>query len=372
MIRLETTTEDDKVRLLETMRKYNEACNFVAEKAFSLKLTNKYKLHKEVYREAREKFGLSSQFVVRAIGKVIEAYKRVKTIKPAFKPLGSIQYDQRNSRIGIDTVSIMTLQGRLKLPTRIGEYQKARFDRVRGQCDLIYRNSVFYLIVVVDAPEKSEEYDPVGALGVDLGIENIAVDSVRQIFESKKVEQVRKHYNKQRSVLQKIGTKSAKRKLKKISGRERRFKKDTNHVISKAIVCKAKGTTRAIGMEDLTNIRSRVTVKGKRSQRDRHSKWAFGELRNFVTYKAKKEGVPLKITSSNNTSRQCPSCEYIDQRNRKSRNEFECLQCGYKEMADYVAAKNIAAKVRVRAAVNQPIVAETLISSYKPRCFSVG
>jgi hypothetical protein len=31
-------------------------------------------------------------------------------------------------------------------------------------------------------------------------------------------------------------------------------------------------------------------------------------------------------------------------------------------MADYVAAKNIAAKVRVRAAVNQPIVAENLIS----------
>ncbi|MGC2426953.1 MAG: transposase [Nitrososphaeraceae archaeon] len=145
----------------------------------------------------------------------------------------------------------MTLQGRLKLPTRIGEYQKARFDRVRGQRDIIYRNGVFYLIVVVDAPEKSEEYDPVGALGVDLGIKNIAVDSDRQIFESKKVEKARQHYNKQRSVLQKVGTKSAKRKLKKISGKERRFKKDTNH--------------------------------------------------------------------------------------------FECLQCGYKEMADYIAAKNIAA-----------------------------
>jgi putative transposase len=96
---------------------------------------------------------------------------------------------------------------------------------------------------------------------------------------------------------------------------------------------------------------------------------SFGELRNFVTYKAKKEGVPLKITSSKNTSRQCPECEYIDQRNRKSRNDFECLQCGYKEMADYVAAKNIAAKVRVRASVNQPIVAENLISSCKHRCY---
>jgi putative transposase len=63
----------------------------------------------------------------------------------------------------------------------------------------------------------------------------------------------------------------------------------------------------------------------------------------------------LRIVNSKNTSRQCPSCEYIDKRNRKSRNDFECLQCGYKEMADYVAARNIAANAR--AAVNQPIVA---------------
>jgi hypothetical protein len=35
-----------------------------------------------------------------------------------------IQYDQRNSRISIDKVSIMTLQGRLKLATRVGDYQR--------------------------------------------------------------------------------------------------------------------------------------------------------------------------------------------------------------------------------------------------------
>jgi hypothetical protein len=29
---------------------------------------------------------------------------------------------------------------------------------------------VFYIIIVVDVPDKSE-YDPVGVLGVDLGIE---------------------------------------------------------------------------------------------------------------------------------------------------------------------------------------------------------
>ncbi|MFY9869732.1 MAG: hypothetical protein WAK17_08450 [Candidatus Nitrosopolaris sp.] len=49
-IRLET--EEDNV-LLETMKRYNEACNFVAERAFVLKLRNKYKLHKGMQRNAR-------------------------------------------------------------------------------------------------------------------------------------------------------------------------------------------------------------------------------------------------------------------------------------------------------------------------------
>ena len=353
-IRLETG-EDDV--LLETMKRYNEACNFVAERAFVLKLRNKYKLHKVVYREIRESFGLSSQIAIRIISKVVECYKHNR--KPWFKPFGAIQYDQRNSRISIDKVSIMTLQGRLKLATRVGDYQRQRWDRgkIKGQSDLIYRKGVFYLIVVQDIPEE-KEYDPVGVLGIDLGIENIAVDSDREIFESKKIENTRQRYSRLRSILQHIGTRSAKRKLKKLSGKERRFKKDVNHVISKHIISKAKGTARTIGIENLKYIRSRVTVR--RSQRDSHLKWAFGELRSFVTYKAKHEGVPLRVIDPKNTSRECPKCQYVDKKNR-NKNQFECLQCGYKDMADYVAAINIAA----RAAVKQPIVAD-LISSYKP------
>jgi putative transposase len=354
-IRLEK--EEDNV-LLETMKRYNEACNFVAERAFVLKLRNKYKLHKVVYREIRECFGLSSQLAIRIISKVVESYKRNK--KPSFKPFGAIQYDQRNFRISIDKLSIMTLQGRLKLATRLGDYQRQRWDRskIKGQSDLIYKKGVFYLIVVQDVPEE-KEYDPVGVLGIDLGIENIAIDSDREIFESEKIENTRQRYFRLRKILQHIGTRSANRKLRKISGKERRFKKDTNHCLSKYIISKAKGTARAMGIENLKYIRSRsrVTVK---SQRDRHSKWAFGELRAFLTYKAKSEGVSLRLIDPKNTSRECPKCQYVDKRNR-NKNQFECLQCGYKDMADYVAAINIAA----RAAVKQPIVAD-LVSSYKP------
>jgi len=245
-----------------------------------------------------------------------------------------------------------------------------RFRRVKGQCDLYYdkRTKTFYLIVVVDAAEQSQ-YDHVEVLGVDMGIENIATDSDNQIFESSKVEQIRKRYARLRSRLQHVGTKSAKRKLRKLTGKERRFKKDVNHVISKNIAEKAKGTTRGIGLEDLKNIHSRVTVKIRHSQRDRHHRWSFDELRKCIEYKAKVLGVPIFVVDPKNTSRQCPNpeCQCIDKRNRKTRDLFQCLQCRFTAMANYVAAINIRLKAKIMAAtVNQPIVGETLISTYKP------
>jgi putative transposase len=83
----------------------------------------------------------------------------------------------------------MTLQGRLKLATRVGDYQRQQWNKgkIKGQSDLIYKKGVFYLIVVQDLL-KEKEYDPVGVLDIDLGIENIAVDSDREIFDCKKIE----------------------------------------------------------------------------------------------------------------------------------------------------------------------------------------
>jgi putative transposase len=46
----------------------------------------------------------------------------------------------------------------------------------------------------------------------------------------------------------------AKRKLRKISGMEARFKRYTNHIISKGLVAVAEGTMRALALEDLKGI----------------------------------------------------------------------------------------------------------------------
>jgi hypothetical protein len=70
-----------------------------------------------------------------------------------------------------------------------------------------------------------------------------------------------------RRKLQRKGTKSAKRLLKKRSGHEANFARNTNHVISKSIVQAAKRTNRAIAIENLEGIRTRVRARRGFAQR---------------------------------------------------------------------------------------------------------
>jgi IS605 OrfB family transposase len=348
LVKLVPTPEQHQ-SLLETMEKFNEACNDIAEVAYYNKLANKWALHKLVYYRIRKQFGLSAQMTVRAISKVVEAYKRDKNIKPSFEPHGAIVYDQRIlSWKGLDRVSILSLKGRLLIPISIGPYQEARLDRKVRQADLIFRKDVFYVAVVVDAPEPTP-YEPKDWLGVDLGVRNIAVDSDGETWSGGQVNGLRNRHVKLRARLQAIGTKSAKRLLKKRSRKERRFATAVNHVISKMVVQKAKDTLRGIALENLKGIRTRVSVNGSRQRRTIHS-WAFQQLRAFVEYKAKLMGVPLTLTNPRNTSRTCPACGYIAKGNRNGES-FRCLNCGFAGAADHIAAVNIG-----RAAVNQPNV----------------
>jgi putative transposase len=153
-VKLETTPEQAQA-LLKTMHQFNAACNYIADVAFKFHTANKIELQKVVYHQVREQFGISSQMAVRAISKASEAYKRDKSIKPEFAPDGAVIYDQRiMSWKGLDRVSLLTLEGRIKLPVLICDYYAPRLDRIRGQADLILKNGVFYLCVVVEVPEN--------------------------------------------------------------------------------------------------------------------------------------------------------------------------------------------------------------------------
>lgn len=343
--------------LLETLKEANKACNWISEKAFENKTFSQFHLHKIVYKPAREMFNLSSQMVIRQIAKVSDSYKIQNKKQTTFKPLGSIAYDDRIiSFKQNDIVSIWTVKGRLNIPFVMGDYQRKLFEHRKGEVDLIYRKGQFFLNCVCDVLEDSPLI-PDDIIGVDFGIVSLATDSTGETFTGSEVERVRQKYSKQRQILQHKASKqsqSGKRPrsihklLKRLGGREKNFRKLENHRIAKNLVNKAKAQNCALALEDLSGIRKRTEKRLRKSQKARHSGWSFFELRSFVEYKSKLNGVPVYFVDPRNTSRTCSACGYTDKANRKTQSDFECVNCHYSTNADYNASKVI----RSRATVN--------------------
>lgn len=335
--------------LRRTLETVNAAANFVSEVAWETRTFRQYDLHRTCYYDVRARYELSAQMTVRLLAKVADAYKLDRKRQRRFHPHGSIAYDKRilSWKLSARTVSIWTVDGRQTIPFVAGERQLALLPFMQGEADLVYRRGEFYLHQVCEVDEPPAE-DVSEFLGVDLGIVNIATDSDGETHSGAAVEDQRRKLAHRRRNLQRKGTRAAKRKLRALSGKQRRFQTDTNHRISKRLVQKAQGTGRGIALEDLQGIRERVTVR--RKQRARHANWAFHQLRQFVAYKAQLAGVPVVAVDPRNTSRECPACGHTSKANRPSQSTFSCVSCGFSAPADTIAAVNIAA----RAAVSQP------------------
>jgi IS605 OrfB family transposase len=335
--------------LLTTMATSNQAATLAAQRGFAAKVFSQPSIHRLAYAEIRERFGLSAQMAVRAIGKAVECFSRDKRVCPTFRPHGAITYDERIfSFKGVDRVSLWALPGgRILIPFVCGEYQKQRFDRIKGQVDLVYRKDKFYLYCTVDLPDKP----PVAIhdfLGIDLGIANIAADSDGKLYSGSQVKSVRYRHRRLRTKLQKKQTRAAKRRLKILSGKETRFVTWVNHNLSRQVVAEAERSARGIALEDLKGVRDRV--KAGRKQRAVLHSWAFHQFRMFVDYKARMSGVAVVTVDPRNTSRACSSCGHTEKQNRPSQAKFRCRCCGYSSHADINAARNI----RAGALVNCP------------------
>lgn len=337
--------------LLAYMRAFNAAATEAARVGFETRMFSQPSIHGRCYRELRDMFGISSQTAVRAIGKAVKCFARDKTKCPAFRSLGAIAYDQRTFGFqGIDRVSLLTMGGRIVVPYVVGDYFAERLHALKGQADLVYRNGQFYLLCTADVEEPPVAHVQ-DFLGVDMGIANIATDSTGERHTGAEVDRHRKRHNKARQTFQRRGTKSTKRRLKKLAGKQSRYQKQENHRISKVIVAKAKALGLGIAIEDLKGLRSRCEKTVRRKQRSRLSNWSFYHLRQCLTYKSRLAGVSLVTVNPRNTSRTCFACGHCDKGNRKTQDRFSCLKCGHEDHADHNAAKNVS---RLGQLVNLP------------------
>jgi IS605 OrfB family transposase len=366
---LKIKLDAEATELLPTITAYTNAFNYICQAGFLNKKSNSIDLHQLTYKETRNRFNLPSQLACSARNKACEALNALRKKKKNYilcpkSKQQSIRYDKRSYSLFLDKlqVSLLTCSGRKKFNLNISKYHQEYFASWKyTSADLCISRSKVYLHIVF---ERDIQDVPTNGtfVGLDRGISNLAVVSNNKFYTGKHVKRVSLQYRSLRRRLQKRGTKSAKRHLIKLSGKEKRFKADINHQISKKIINSLNpGDTLAI--EDLSGIRAK---KLRKSARMLINSWSFYQLEQFLQYKANAKGVCIIKVSAKYTSQTCSKCGYCARNNRKTRALFECKSCGFKLNADLNASRNICNKAFAGytpangAVVNQPIVSGSI------------
>jgi len=346
-------TDEQAQHMDETLTRFADACTYI-HTTLPANIRNKDRMQAMIYYDVRSRFQLSANLAIQAIRRVAmnrKAAHETGNMVETFAPT-SIQYDARifSFRERDWTVSLTLLHGRERLALSLGHYQRGKLKGHQPKAAQLckHRDGTYavhiQLHTPVDTPPRPDK-----AIGVDLGRRDIAHTSTGQHWAGDEITRVRDRYARLRRGLQQKaskGTRSTRRRcrqlLARLSGREKRFQRHTNHVISKALVVEATERRAMIVLEDLTGIRARTNTQPRsKTERRRGNSWAFDQLRQFVAYKAVLACIFHFLVPPAYTSHMCHACLHIGQRHHK---HFACTNpaCGWSGDADWNAAQNIA------------------------------
>jgi len=270
---------------------------------------------------------------------------------------------------------------RVAIPIECGETQKQLLKYALngkykiGAFQLIRKDDWFYFVIPIKKEiELKQSYD--GVAGVDLGLRYNAV--ITLLYKNGKITKV--EFLKYRKLMHKIrmlwhcidklksmlpeGQRTSKR-IQKLWKRIRRINDWIAHNVSKRIVEIAKENNSIIAMENLKRL---YPVKGKNSRRNnrRISNWIKGKVVKYTIYKARWEGIRVKLVSAKNTSKTCHLC---GSQGLRTNATFFCDHCKHTYNADFNASVNIGIRAthpNARGCVNHPLGFMT----YKAPCDS--
>lgn len=371
-VKLDVSAEKGQT-LRQTVEACNHAANEVSKIAREQNIRDKRKLREATYDLAKPLVD-ASQAAQAVIRKVADAHKTHRANLKAgnygkrgthrraqaeqkvitFRADAAQPYDARNLTWDTEDQSVRIwvvdsgngTPGRIRIPytgwdRHLGQIAAA--EKI-GESDLVRHGDSWYLLATIEMPGPEitmpATTTPADWIGVDLGLVNIAYDSDETSHSGAALNHHRLTAIHNRRWAQARGTRTTDRLLGKWRGREGRYATDVNHRIAKEIVDKASRTGRGIALEDLTGIRARA--RQRKPQRTRFHSWAFGQLADFIVYKAHLAGVPVVFVDPAYTSQRCHQCGHIDKKNRTSQAMFTCVSCGFAGHADHNAAINIA------------------------------
>jgi len=346
-IRIKIENQD----LKDTIKQYFQAYKFCIDKGIELHTSNKKKIHDATYKELRQLYPKIPSALLQTVRDV--ACENLKALKLKTKPLPKnkfIRYDKRTFSFKNGIVSISTINGRKKFNVTIPEYFKKYIDWNCKAGTVTLRDNQLWLNMIFNK-EVNQKVEPKTFVGLDRGINNIVVTSDNEFFNSKQLKQIKGKYQYLKKMLQSKGTPSAKRHLKKLKWKEKRFVRDVNHCISKELASK---NVDCFVLEDLKKL---PRNKGKQFNK-KLGNWSYYQLGNFLDYKAEDFGKMVTKVDPRYTSQRCSKCGHTERTNRCG-SRFKCKKCGFELNADLNASRNIVQLGKAelnRLNINQPIV----------------
>jgi IS605 OrfB family transposase len=316
---------EQKEILENTLKKFSEACNFALKKAKENRTFFRPKLHQIVYKDLRS-MGLSANFAVGVINKV----SRGNSYKTRHFKAKSIEYSERTLSFRNESISISTIAGRIRIPVKLGIYQKERLSKakkVKGGFLCRSKNGKWVVHLKIEIEDTKIPNSTGKVVGIDFGQKNLVTLSTGIQFSGGELKCKRLHYRQKRSEVQsklKKRTKGIKRLWERLSGKEKRFVDHTLHTLTRKIVDALEpGDT--IAIENLVGLKGRTCKRG-RQERYLHSAWPYYRFRSFLKYKAELKGIRVIEADPEYTSQKCPRCNTIDKKIEKA-NRCSGVKC---------------------------------------------
>ena len=382
-VRLKPTSE--QARQFEHVSEvYRKACNIVSEWYFDnhFNVTRK-DFNRDMYYALKDEFPSLNTAMVQSVYRTVKArYDSVETqlTKKPYK-VWSGKYDKKERKIYLRIKrDLEWLQRPITFKRKQADYLRntnysftkdyglislnVLDERIKIDYDHYFNHLLFdfgyslgtaklvkncnhwflHIPITIEVPGLQDD-DIRHVVGIDRGLNFIATcydeKGKTKFISGKHVMRVRNKYKKLRSDLQAKGTKSAKRRLKKIGQRENRWMTDVNHQVSKTLV-NLYGKNTLFVLEDLTDVTFETTNHRKKENRYEHNSWAFYQLEQFLTYKAKLNNSKVIKVEAQYTSQRCVKCGRINKDNRNhGLHLYKCDRCGYSTNDDRIAAMNI-------------------------------
>ena len=125
-----------------------------------------------------------------------------------------------------------------------------------------------------------------------------------------------------------------------------------------------------IVMEDLDNGFGKCYVKDNDNEDINYNRkvkfLGLSSLKDEVEHIARKYDIGVSTVHSSYTSKMCPVCGCIEDENRPNQETFECIECGYKNNADFNAANNIKNRV-VLTVLRDKLLKQLDNGAYEPK-----